>query len=87
MTPDTFSALFSAIDADYWQSAQYLLLDGSASGAIASAVTACVGELSQVEQDLSAAIAGRGAPQSTVVALAAQISAFFGLPVNPFQGY
>ena len=87
VTPDTFSALFSAIDADYWQSAQYLLLDGSASGAIASAVTACVGELSQVEQDLSAAIAGRGAPQSTVVALAAQISAFFGLPVNPFQGY
>ena len=87
VTPDTFSALFSAIDADYWQSAQYLLLDGSASGAIASAVAACVGELSQVEQGLSAAIAGRGAPQSTVVALAAQISAFFGLPVNPFQGY
>jgi len=87
VTTATFSAMVRTVSADYLQAAQYLLIDGGANGASVSAVTACVGELDQLLQDLSAAIAGRGASQSTAVALAAQISAFFGLPVNPFQGY
>ena len=86
--PSTISGLLETVSVDYWQSAQDLLLDGAASGVSPSAVAACVNELYLLEQDLSLALGRRDAPPSSaLVAIAAQISLFFGLPDNPFRGY
>ena len=75
-----------AIEAGLVQAAQYLLIDGSANGASAEEVAACVDELSQLATDVAALSTGRDTPTiASVVALAAQITAFFGLGMNPYQ--
>jgi hypothetical protein len=84
--PETNGEGAFAIQTDVWQAAQYLLIDGSGGGSPGQVAT-CAGELGQLESDLAALAYGRDAPTvASVIALAGQISAFFALPSNPFQG-
>jgi hypothetical protein len=87
VTQATASNLWLALDVNYWQASQYLLADGGSSGASPSAVAACVSNLDQMLALFGNQVAGRDEPtQAQLIGLADQITAFFGLANDPFEG-
>ena len=87
VTEATASRLWLALLVNYWQATQFLLLDGSSSGESPTAVATCISDLNQMQLWFGDQIAGRDAPsQAQLIGLADQISAFFRLPADPFQG-
>jgi hypothetical protein len=75
-----------AVEADLGQASSYLALDGTANGASASAVANCLDAFGQLQSYVGALFYGRGGSVSLQAAEASaeQITAFFGLPSDPY---
>jgi hypothetical protein len=75
-----------AVEADLAQASEYLLLDGTANGASAGAVATCLDAFDQLQSYVDALFYGRAGSVSyeTAEASSEQITAFFGLPWDPY---
>ena len=84
LTPDRSEPY--AVEADLAQASEYLLLDGTANGKSANAVATCLYAFDQLESYIGALFYGRAGSVTyeTAEASAAQITAFFGLPSDPY---